>query len=621
MRAKMLRQDISAFCDSRVALIFLACVALTPVLAAKTPPHIVFILADDVGWADTSLFGSCQIPTPNLDALAAHGILLNQYYTLQTCSPSRSSLMTGIYAIRMGLQHDVLLPGEQGGLNLTVPTLAEQLKKLGYQTHALGKWHLGSSSIQYTPTRRGFDTFFGHLNMQKFYFSQILTFAKQCGFDFWDNEKLVSDAGGAYDTHLIVDRAVDIISHHDTNKPMFMYLSTLAAHGQTNDLTTDAPEENLAKFPYIGDRNRTLLAGTLDALDESVGRVVDALHGRGMLSNTLLVFTSDNGGIPWGVCSNTGSNWPLRGTKGTLWEGGVRVPALVWSPLLKPGSRIIVPRLVHVVDWMPTLYSAAGGDISDLGAIDGLNLWPALSAAKSSEAESWPRRELLVNSDRDSGLSAYRDGDYKLIVIEKPEGSQKVNPFKDPGLQQHVPIPGNTQPWCRNANTAAAYLDSRMTSSLSWNTLQKLRGDDGLFIAPEGWRQHAAVQCDLVNGSVSRIGLYEGTYLFDLSRDPCEVTNLATQLPSVVAKLSEKLKVYAAVAVRPKEHEIDPRGRPGVNNCTWGPWEEMKQTSYHECECMKKPPSHGFLTNASTYLYLSVLAIVAILISRLVLNQ
>ncbi|XP_075533616.1 arylsulfatase B-like [Dermacentor variabilis] len=603
-----------------LALIFYVSVALMPALAAKTPPHIIFILADDVGWADTSLFGSCQIPTPNLDALAAQGILLSQYYTLQTCSPSRSSLMTGIYAMRMGLQHDVLLPGEQGGLNLTVPTIAEQLKKLGYQTHAIGKWHLGSSSIRYTPTRRGFDTFFGHLNMEKYYFNQMLNFTNKCGFDFWDNEKLVSDAGGAYDTHLIVDRAVDIISHHDTNQPMFMYLSTLAAHGQTDDLTVDAPEENLAKFPYIGDRNRTLLAGTLDALDESVGRVVNALHGRGMLSNTLLVFASDNGGIPWGLSSNTGSNWPLRGTKGTLWEGGIRVPALVWSPLLRPGPRIVLPQLVHVVDWMPTLYSAAGGKVSDLGAIDGLNLWPALSASKSSETESWPRREFLVNSDRDSGLSAYRDGDYKLVLIEKPEGRQMINPFNDPGLQQHVPTPGNKQPWCHDVNTATAYLDSRMTLSLSWKTLQKLHGEDGFFIPPEGWRQHAMVHCDFVNGSVSAVGLYQGTYLFDLSRDPCEVINLATQLPSVVDNLLEKLKFHAAVAVRPKEHHINPRGFPEVNNCSWGPWEEVKQTSYLECECKEKSPSRAFLTYASTYLLLVALTVVAILISCLVLR-
>ncbi|KAK8768676.1 hypothetical protein V5799_014859 [Amblyomma americanum] len=114
---------------------------------------------------------------------------------------------------------------------------------------------------------------------------------------------------------------------------------------------------------FTGPRHGGLLfldRGAVDVLDESVGRVIEALHKRRMLANSVVVFTSDNGGMPWGTYSNTGSNWPLRGTKGTLWEGGIRVPAVVWSPLLKPGSRVVVPGMMHVVDWLPTLYSAAG---------------------------------------------------------------------------------------------------------------------------------------------------------------------------------------------------------------------------------------------------------------------
>ncbi|KAL1436105.1 hypothetical protein MTO96_010851 [Rhipicephalus appendiculatus] len=231
-----------------------------------------------------------------MDALAAHGVLLTQHYSMQTCTPSRAALLTGLYPIRMGLQHDVLLPAQPGGVNLSVPTLAERLKDLGYKTHALGKWHLGYSSIEYTPTRRGFDTFFGYYNVAKYYYLHGLNFDNKCGRDYWDNEELVDDADGMYDTDLVTNRAVDIISRHDTDKPMFMYMATLAAHGETTTRTTDAPERNLAKFPYIGDRNRTLLAGTVDALDEAIGRIVEALHSRGMLANSVIVFTSDNGG-------------------------------------------------------------------------------------------------------------------------------------------------------------------------------------------------------------------------------------------------------------------------------------------------------------------------------------
>ncbi|KAH9363628.1 hypothetical protein HPB48_004149 [Haemaphysalis longicornis] len=324
--------------------------SLTPARLKADPssPHIVFIITDDMGWADTSLVGSSQIPTPNLDALAANGRLLSQYYTLPQCTPSRSALMTGLYPIRLGLQFNVYAPSEKGGLNVSVPTIAERLKSLGYQTHALGKWHLGYSSIVYTPRRRGFDTFFGSYNEATNYFNPLYNFYNHCGVDLWDNEDPVRDTGGAYSTHLLAGRAIDIISNHDSSK--------------TVDMTTDAPERNLEKFPYIGDRNRTLLAGTVDVVDESIGRVVKALYDRGMLSNTVIVFTSDNGGSPFGIFSNTGSNWPLRGSKGTLWEGGIRVPAVVWSPLLPrdKDQGVVLPQLVHVVDWLPTLYSAAG---------------------------------------------------------------------------------------------------------------------------------------------------------------------------------------------------------------------------------------------------------------------
>lgn len=566
--------------------IFLALLTPSAVLAAEKPPHVVFILADDVGWADTSLVGGYQIPTPNLDALAAHGVLLTQHYTMQTCTPSRAALLTGLYPIRMGLQHDVLLPAQPGGMDLSVPTLAERLRDLGYKTHALGKWHLGYSSIDYTPTRRGFDTFFGYYNTAKYYYFHGLNFNNKCGRDFWDDEELVNDADGVYDTDLVTDRAVDIISRHDTDKPLFMYMATLAAHGETTTLTTAAPERNLAKFPYIGDRNRTLLAGTVDALDEAIGRIVEALHTRDMLANSVIVFTSDNGAIPWGVYSNTGSNWPLRGVKGTLWEGGVRVPAVVWSPLLRPGSRVVLPRLAHLVDWLPTLYSAAGGNVSDLGTIDGLDLWPALSTAKSDSTATWPRSEFLINIDTASGLSGYRDGNHKLIVITSPK-SQAPNPFSDVALQQHVPVPGG-MPVFESEEAAEEDLDRLMKSSLAWKTLEELYSDGPCCAdVSVGWRQKAAVRCSpQQNTSQSGFKLRsEGRYLFDIESDPCELNNLASTLHSVVDRLSKKLESYTEVAAPPKPLIMDPMGQPSVNDCVWAPWKQAAQTTNRSCPC------------------------------------
>nr|XP_050042516.2 arylsulfatase B-like isoform X1 [Dermacentor andersoni] len=574
--------------EKMVKMIFsgiVACLALPAVCAANSAPHIIFILADDLGWADTSLFGSCQIPTPNLDALAAHGLLLNHYYTLQTCTPSRSTLLTGLYAIRLGLQHDVMLATEPGGISLDVPTIAEQMKKLGYDTHALGKWHVGYTSTNYTPTHRGFNTHYGHYNDAKYYFSAKFNFYGICGTDFWDNNSPVTNVEGAYDTHLVTDRAVEIISGHDTRKPMFMYMSTLAVHAQTGHLATDAPERNIAKFPYIGDRNRTLFAGAVDALDESVGRVVEALYNRDMLYNSLVVFTSDNGGITWVAHSNTGSNWPLRGTKGTLWEGGIRVPALVWSPLLKPGPRVVLPRLVHAVDWLPTLYSAAGGSVSDLGCVDGIDLWPALFSAKSNKFVEWPRQEFLVNVDQASGLAAYRDGDFKLVEVSNPTSNSSRYPFGAPALQRHVPTAGEAPPLCRSSDAARVYLDSHMKSSITWRTLEKLRSLEDDCAAPWGWRERAAVKCNIGGAVPTYVGLQNGDYLFDLSQDPCELHNLASEMPSVLSKLKDKLQAYRAVARPPKYHTMYKCGLPQVNDCVWASWQDQQQTALQDCPC------------------------------------
>nr|XP_037280633.1 arylsulfatase J-like [Rhipicephalus microplus] len=563
-------------------LILLAFVTPSTVLTIEKPPNMVFILADDVGWADTSLVGGYQIPTPNLDALAANGLLLTQHYTMQTCTPSRAALLTGLYPIRMGMQRDVLLPAQPGGMNLSVPTLAERLKDLGYKTHALGKWHLGYSSIDYTPTRRGFDTFFGYYNTAKYYYFAALNFDNRCGRDYWDDEQLVTDADGVYDTDLITNRAVDIISKHDTDKPLFMYMASLAAHGETMTRTTDAPERNLAKFPYIGDRNRTLLAGTVDALDEAVGRIVEALHSRGMLANSVVVFASDNGGSPWGMYSNTGSNWPLRGVKGTLWEGGIRVPAIVWSPLLLRGTGVVLPRLAHLVDWLPTLYSAAGGNVSDLGTIDGLDLWPALSTAKSGSTSAWPRSEFLINIDTASGTSGYRDGNHKLLLFTSSK-SNHTNPFNDKTLQKHIPVPGG-MPEFESEAAAEEYLDLLMKSSLAWKTLEELHVDAPCLAgALDGWRVKAAVRCSPQQSGFNPRS--EGRYLFDIESDPCELNDLSSTLPSVVDRLLKKLESYTGGVVPPRPLIMDPMGYPSFNDCVWAPWEPAARTTNRSCPC------------------------------------
>ncbi|KAH6945093.1 hypothetical protein HPB50_007197 [Hyalomma asiaticum] len=325
--------------------------------------------------------------------------------------------------------------------------------------------------------------------------------------------------------------------------------------------------------------------GTVDALDESIGQVIEALYRKGMLSNSVVVFTSDNGGMPIGSDSNTGANWPLRGTKGTLWEGGVRVPAIVWSLLLKPGPRIVIPGLAHAADWLPTLYSAGGGSVSDLSPTDGFDLWPALLSAKSNDHVDWPRQELLLDVDQPSGLAAYRDGNFKLVVVSDPASNNSRHPFGDSSHQQHVPIPGNEPPFCSSEEAATVYFNSRMKSSPTWRTLEKLGGPGQGFPVTPGWRGTAAVKCNSESIVSTYVGLNNGDYLFDLSRDPCELQNLASQLPSVVSSIKDKLQVYRTVARQPSPHTIVENGLPEYNDCVWAPWQDQPQSAFQNCSC------------------------------------
>ncbi|KAH6937948.1 hypothetical protein HPB50_005460 [Hyalomma asiaticum] len=228
-------------------------------------PHIIIILADDLGWADVSFHGSPQIPTPNLDALAADGVVLNNYYVHPTCTASRAALMTGLYATRYGLQNVPIQPGEPYGLDLSYTLLPQHLKRLGYETHLIGKWHLGSYRYEYTPTRRGFDSFYGFYYGHQDYYTHTLHHYQNgrqvAGLDLWNGTKPALDALGVYGTELFTKKAVRLIENLDKSKPQFVYLSHQAPHSGNYDVPLQAQKKNMDKFPYIGENNRTIYAG------------------------------------------------------------------------------------------------------------------------------------------------------------------------------------------------------------------------------------------------------------------------------------------------------------------------------------------------------------------------
>jgi arylsulfatase A-like enzyme len=367
-------------------------------------PNVLYILADDLGWADVGFHGG-EIKTPRLDKLAASGARLEQFYVQSVCSPTRAALLTGRYPMRLGLQVGVVRPWAQYGLPLEERTLPQALKEAGYATAIVGKWHLGHCRPEYLPTRRGFDHQYGHYNGAIDYFTHV----RDGGLDWHRDDQALREDG--YSTRLMAREAVRILARHDATKPLFLYVPFNAVHSPFQ-----APERYCR--PYAGlKRPRRTYAGMVAALDEAVGQIVDQLEASGLRDNTLIIFHSDNGGPAPGVVT---SNGPLRAGKATLYEGGVRVAAFAaWPGHIPAGSVVNAP--LHVVDWYPTLLGLAGASLEQKLPLDGKNAWPALSADKPS-----PHEEILLNATPTAG--ALRVGDWKLVI----NGTREHNDGPDP---------------------------------------------------------------------------------------------------------------------------------------------------------------------------------------------
>nr|XP_045581862.1 arylsulfatase I-like [Procambarus clarkii] len=366
-------------------------------LAAAAAPNIVFIFADDLGWHDVSWHNE-EVVTPNMQELVESGVMLEQSYVQPLCTPSRSAFMTGFYPFRMGRQGRPLAHSDPTGLTLEKTIFPETLAQLGYATHAVGKWHLGFCDWSYTPTHRGFDTFYGFYGGVETYFSHT----EKNGYDFRDQEAVAYEANGTYSAFLFGDRAVEIIENHrDPTSPFFLYLAMQNVH-----TPLVVPEEYLAYYPDEADPNRQTVLAMVTVLDEQVGRVVEALKASGHYQNTLIVFSTDNGGTKIGA-----SNYPLKGSKMTLWEGGTRGAAFIHGPLLENTPRVH-EGLLHVTDWFNTFLAIAGA--TELPSNDGYNQWDALRTGTVPSPRSKFIYNLNVNSDN-SIEGAIRVGDLKYL--------------------------------------------------------------------------------------------------------------------------------------------------------------------------------------------------------------
>ncbi len=362
---------------------------------AQTPaakPHVVILLADDMGWGDTGFHGS-EIQTPHIDRLAAAGARLEQFYVQPVCSPTRAALLTGRYPMRYGLQVGVVRPWARYGLPLEERTLAQALKDAGYETAICGKWHLGHFRPEYLPTRRGFDHQYGHYNGAIDYFSHH----RDGGLDWHRDDKALREEG--YSTALIAQEACRVIRQRDRSKPLFLYVPFNAVHDPRQ-----VPASYTTPYARLKEPRRTY-AGMVAALDEAIGRILATLDEAGMRQDTLLIFFSDNGGPAPGRVT---SNGPFRAGKGTLYEGGTRVVACTaWEGHVKPGTIVNAP--LHAVDWYPTLLKLAGASPDQKLPLDGRDAWPTITQGKPS-----PHAEILLNSTPHNG--ALRVGDWKLVL-------------------------------------------------------------------------------------------------------------------------------------------------------------------------------------------------------------
>jgi arylsulfatase B/arylsulfatase I/J len=424
---------------------------------AATKPNVVLLLVDDTGYNDlgfhqnkasppnpdglqTTAFGETAT-SPNIDRLLTESVKLNNYYVQCVCSPTRSALMTGRYPFHTGMGPGVTKPGMAMGLASDETVLAETMRDAGYSTHMIGKWHLGDSDERYTPTFRGFDSYLGYMLGKNEYFLHTCAGA----IDFRKSKlnsanvmpENTDEYKNVYSTYVYAERVQEIVDNKD-ERPIFIYFSPNSLHS----MFTGAPQSHLDKFTgpnFEGTDGirRQMQFGMVSALDEMVGALEETFKNAGIWDNTVLIFTTDNGGNQNGGFTKDGvwaggSSFPLRGNKKQDYEGGVRGIGFVRgakdSAPLEPGTS---DAMIHVSDWYPTIVGLAGGTHQGSLPLDGVDQWATLSAgANSGPRTSIPHNvpyradgESLADAAVKYGYSAaYRKGELKLLYVNPNHG-------------------------------------------------------------------------------------------------------------------------------------------------------------------------------------------------------
>ena len=606
-----------------------AAAAAAAAAAVAAPPHVVMIVADDLGYADVGCMGASDVRTPHIDALHARGRRIERYYGQPVCSPSRAALHTGRLPLALGLQTYVIDPtGVDYGLDLNETTLPQLLRdRAGYRTHAVGKYHLGMARWAQTPTFRGYDSFHGFYSGGQDYFTHQadggfdmhIDSSRECGA----NCSVVDWASaGVYSTHLYTRAAVDVIRAHPPAQPLFLYLAYQAVHSPDQ-----VPESYIAPYnASISDPKRRTFAGMLSCLDEGVGNVTTALEAAGLAANTLVVFVSDNGGPircedgPCGDATGT-SNWPLRAGKHSVWEGGVRLTAIVGGPMVAaPYGTNLSTGLFHHADWLPTLLEAAGVAYEPAPGFElhGASQWAMLTRGAASS-----RNETVANIDpmqpavgaktppgQGNAAIITADGMKLILGLAGPpdvysppnaslaaalglDGAGSAAPlaaaaaaaagncsaaFSEGVCLPGFSLPGHASPVVVADARACCALCAPTAGCALW-TLNHVTGAKDCWLKSAGALPVPGPTCVSSPGEApAPFAVWPlknmTAQLFNLTVDPYERDDVSALHPELVARLTARLAQWGSRARDPywRTATVDPKSDPSLRNGSWIPW-------------------------------------------------
>src|SRR5215471_11296889 len=404
-RTKLSRRDLLAGAAGTLAV---AAPGLRHASAQTVRPNIVFILADDLGYADVSCYGQRDYTTPNVDRLALEGMKFTQAYANSAvCSATRTALITGRYQYRLtvGLEEPINAGTPRNiGLPPSHPTLPSLLRRTGYGTTLVGKWHLGFLP-DFSPLKSGYDHFFGIFGGAADYFNHGADHARTGAESYQLHEEEVPVERHGYMTNLLADRAVETIDGYAKLKqPFLLSLHFTAPHWPWEGPDDEAESKRIRDIRHRDGGTQRTYGKMVQSLDANIGRVLQALDVHGLSNNTIVVFTSDNGGERFSKI------WPFTGMKGELLEGGLRIPAIArWPGWIPAGS--VSDQVMISMDWMPTLLAAAGTQPDPGYPPDGDNLLPVLTGRAT------PHSRKLFWRFKAGEQRAVRDGDWKYLQI------------------------------------------------------------------------------------------------------------------------------------------------------------------------------------------------------------